>query len=141
MRINAPQTEMDQSQMSPDVQILDGIDEPAIRHPHLEGRLNPGPPLPVIAGTLFDSLCKTGYREFQNPIAVGSVGGIVDLSQDVTDVAEFDQLLGIAAPRILSITLSMSMVQLMSMAQSILSLILMFVPMTLTFALVPMPVS
>ena len=45
-----------------------------------------------------DSLSKTDYLKFQNPIAVGSVRAMVDLSQDVTDVAEFDQLLGVEAP-------------------------------------------
>ena len=56
-------------------------------------------PLPVLAGTsCVDSPSKTGYAHFQNPIAVGSVEGIVDLSQDVTDAAEFYQLFGGEAP-------------------------------------------
>ena len=45
-----------------------------------------------------DPPSKTSYAHFQTPIAVGSVGSMVDLSRDVTDVAEFDQLLGIEAP-------------------------------------------
>ena len=41
---------------------------------------------------------KTCYTHCQNPIAVGSVGGIVDLSRDVTDVAECYKLLGLEVP-------------------------------------------
>ena len=87
--LNAPETEMEQSQMPPDVPFLERTDESAIRPPLLEGRLNREPPLPVIAGNqlIQDSPSKMGYRKFQNWTAVSAVGGMVDLSRSDTDVA------------------------------------------------------
>ena len=62
--LNAPETEMVQSQMPPDVPFLMGIEASEIRHPLLEGRLNREPPLPVIGGNqlIQDSPSKMGYR-------------------------------------------------------------------------------
>ena len=63
--------------MVADVQFLQCTDECDHKASASGGKFQSRAALRVIAGTLFDSLCKPGYREFQNPIANGSVGGIV----------------------------------------------------------------
>ena len=87
--LNAPEIEVEQSQMPPHVPFLEGTDETAIRHPLRECRLIREPPLPVMAGNplIQASPSNMGNRTFQNWAAVSAVGGIFDFGRSDIGVA------------------------------------------------------